>query len=410
MSKSNYDIFSDSVIGIEVFIYSDGYYDFYTSLLSIKRKKIEIQEINTFVKGTLKELAASYEYETIPACITISGSSIIHRKIKANAAENDQSLLNKVLPNADIADFYLQKYIIDSDEVYISVVRKSALSAFLLQSQDSGINIIKCTLSPWVTTAIFPLLPNYDVHKFNTDIIAGHFNLFVENNKISHVDTLAENSTLMVDLSGIKCESNHLLSFAVAFSYLTDSLVSQLSLEVVDLSLQELKYKKKFYKIGIIAVASFFLLLLTNFGLFIYWHNKVKLKQNELTINESIIAEVNALEKLLHDRESFFTQNGISTDAHLSLYADRIGASLPPSLILTKLSLDPVTFNEEKNKTIFTPGIIIIKGLAKYSIEVNEWINDLKKIEWVKNAKLISYKEEGIEKVGVFEIELSLKK
>ena len=101
-----------------------------------------------FLSITLEELAKE-NTKQIPVYISIGGKGIIHKKVKTDDYTKDQDLLNQVLPNASIKDFYLQKYFISSTSCWVSVIRKDVLDALIINLEKLKLFGVQLYLGPF---------------------------------------------------------------------------------------------------------------------------------------------------------------------------------------------------------------------------------------------------------------------
>lgn len=406
ISESGFDLFVEKVNGVEVLINDDNSYNFSVASLSISKNKLQVIEYKSFRDSGIADLAID---KTIPLCVAFSGKWVISRKIQIDKTDTDQILLGKVLPNATLSEFFLQRYDIDEGNAFISIIRKKVIDDFLLASKENGLNIILCSLGPFSVQSIFPLLLNHDAQRFYSDLNTGNYNVAIEKNKIVNISAPEILESKDLDLSGVACASEYLLAFSAAFSHFTKAEHSTIHIPQIDEALSEYGFKRKFRNTGIIYAFVIFGLLVVNFALFSYWNDRNKDMQARVAISSSDVALVDKLKKQIIDRESFFSQNGITASTRNSFYADRIAASLPPSLSLTQLNINPVKIDDETKKMSYAPLIIKVRGSARYSIEVNEWMKELKKMSWVSEATLTNYKQESSGTSGIFDIEMKIK-
>jgi hypothetical protein len=406
ISSSGFDLFIEKVNGLEVFVNDEDTYDFSLATLSKSKSKLEANDFKQFLQTNIKSIDID---RTIPLCISLSGKWVINRKVQIDKDDTEQILLSKVLPNATLSDFYLQKYEISDSMAYVSIIRRKVIQDFLQECNDVGLKIISCSLGPFSLQSIFPLIENHDLERFYSDMTAGNYTLAIEKNKIVNITSPDTNESKSINLSGIECPSEYLLSFSVAFSHLIKFSTAAASIPQVNEALTEYRYNRKFRKTGIIYVCVIFCMLLINFLIFSYLNDCNKEIQSKLAISASDVALVDKLKKQIADRANFFTQNGIAAHTRNSFYADQIAATLPSSLSLTQLTINPVKIDDETQKISYTPLVIKIKGNTKYSIEVNEWMKELKKMTWASEATLVNYKQESSGTQGIFDIEMKIK-
>ena len=85
-------------------------------------------------------------------------------------------------------------------------------------------------------------------------------------------------------------------------------------------------------------------------------------------------------------------QTGIFENKKLSVYADKIAASMPQDIVLRDLYFNPQTQETEEDSLVsFNANQLIIKGNCTKSLLLNEWVNVLKSQSYVKSVNLESF-------------------
>src|SRR5690606_33707471 len=97
-----------SAIGVELIYNAKDSYTLIAIELTSSKNGIEISK--RFTDITFEELVKE-NAKNLPLYISIGGKGIIHKKVKTNEHTKDQELLNQVLPNASLKDFYIQQSI-----------------------------------------------------------------------------------------------------------------------------------------------------------------------------------------------------------------------------------------------------------------------------------------------------------
>jgi Tfp pilus assembly protein PilN len=118
----------------------------------------------------------------------------------------------------------------------------------------------------------------------------------------------------------------------------------------------------------------------------------------ELNLYESKNNQITQLLESYQKKKNLIEQAGIFDNKKMSVFADKIAASLPNEILLRELYFNPEEGDtEEDSLTNFTENQLIIKGNCSKSLILNEWINILKSQSFVKNVNLETfiYNSEG---------------
>jgi hypothetical protein len=118
--------------------------------------------------------------------------------------------------------------------------------------------------------------------------------------------------------------------------------------------------------------------------------------------------EMEKLSKEVKEKEAFLSGAGWLQSSSACYYADRIAATVPPSVKLTELSINPLDEkkSKEEKKQLFSTGSILIKGDCSRPTELNEWLDQIKLIDKINKARLVNYFYDNKENKGSFSIEI----
>jgi len=396
---------SNSVNGIELVIQQDGSYVF--NFVTIKKKKTSlITENSQYGIKSIDDLKNSLDVKS-PCYIVINGKGVITKKVQLKQDESVKGILNKVLPNANDADFCYQKNQINDSNYFVSIIRKDILNGiFDLLVKNGLVYIIDCFIGPIILNNCFKTIEPIEKVEFL------NYNFILNDNQIidfSYLDTRSEMKTININGDSVSVEL--LNSFGAGLSYFIPSEIGiQNSSELVDI-ISNAKEKKKFFVRGYgLLIFSFFLLLINYVAFNHYWSQNNELN-SKLEINTSSLRLLDTLKKELNQKSLFLEQNGMLEVSMTSYYADQIAQTLPNSLNLTELIIHPIKKqkpNEELELLFFENNQILVTGNCKSSTEVNEWMKVLKSKSWVSTIELINYKQENAKEIGVFTLQITI--
>ncbi len=388
-------------VGLDIFVLPDNSYSLSFCILRKKGSKISTEKS---ISG-IKNIASLKEYlsPALPVSLVIGGRGLLHKKLSRSENESDAMLLQKVLPNANAEDFYIQRTPAGTDKQFVSVARKGVIGALLKELNDAGFMITSCSFGPFCVNALLPMLPASTV---NSEIETEHYRLSVSDGKI--VDTSAP-LLIGVDRGGLLIGSeevtkNTLLSFAAAFSSLlnlqTDIIPS------VAGSREEFKQKTIFQKTLKVSLAGIFLLLLVNYFAFDHFWKKSNELKSRYSLNQESVQKLEKLKKEIAEKEQFYERTNILSPSLTSFYADRIAAELPEHIKLSRLEVHPKQKSAEEGSLSFSSRTVNVKGLCRKSIELNDWMKEIRKSKWVNEVKLLNYSQD--KDGGEFNLEIQL--
>ena len=390
-----------AAFGVELVFNTKDTYTIIALELTSTKEGVEVSR--RFIDITLEELAKK-NTKNIPVYFSIGGKGVIHKKVKAEDTVKDQDLLNQVLPNASMKDFYLQQSKIEGFESWVSIIRKDVLDGLIEKVEKLNLFGVEMYLGPFAIEKTIQLIDKISLSTTSHELI-------IENNNIIQLDSLGSVSNgEEYNIEGEIINSHELIAFGTVFNHFVSSTkIIPISSAKVEETKEEYLYKNKSLIVGFGIVAFFFVLVMTNMviaGSYEKTHNKLQYQVNS---KREYVVELTKLEEELKTKEQFIQSSGVARASRISYYTDQIGLSIPASIQLNQLFINPLTKKINKAEDInFNYNSIKITGTVSRSIELNNWIKTLKEYEWVSEINIISFIQDNIKTVGEFEIEVKM--
>lgn len=322
------------------------------SLVRYERKGKDLKLTDTFEFSGLESLKEK-TITTVPVVIVISGKGVIGKSVAVDPGEDRNVLLSKTIPNVTKGDLSSQLSIADGKGELV-MIRRTMLGEILEQIVAAGFTQIQDCI-----------------------LIAGN------------TMNISEEMVRQLWSREIKGVDD-------------DRFLNGLMNEYKD----RIRFKKK---VAVILSLVFFVLLL-NFLVFDHYrsiHNEIS---GSLLMN---VAELDRYQKLKTEtdqKRTFLEQNGFLGASQSSFYADRLAAILPNSMSWSSLSIYPLLKKKDDTEPIgFDNRLIRVEGKCSKSADLNEWMKQLKKSDWVRNVELINYSQEAEKAPGNFVVALQLR-
>ena len=201
-----------------------------------------------------------------------------------------------------------------------------------------------------------------------------------------------------------------LIAFGTAFNHFISStkIISVAVDKVVEFK-EEYLNKNKSLIVGFGVVVFFFIVVMGNMIIgnsYEKTHNKLQYQVNS---KKQYVEELNQLEEQLKIKEQFIQSSGVARASRISYYTDQIGISIPETIQLNQLFINPLEKRINKAEDInFNYNSIKLTGTVSRSIELNNWIKLLKEYDWVNEIIIVSFIQDNIKTVGEFEIEVTI--
>ena len=394
------------VMGIDISILEGARYKINLSLLQLKKEEIQI----VFTKPGLSDLTQIKDIlpEHVPVALAIDGKGILNKQLAVSANTPDKDLIRQIIPGAKIEDFYLQKYQIGADKLWVSIIRQQTLDKIIQDFTDKEIDLIDINLGPIALDAIKQVLLG---EQQDGIFQAGAYQLEYEAGSIKEITKNISPKEVDIQLGDDKISSDLILSYALAMQVFLDNKIG-LQLPALK-TFRETWLHKKLAKPLLYGVIGFsFLLILSNFLYFSYISSAVQDLSGELQVHKNNLNRLESLKAEVESKKAFLKETGWLQSSKTSYYADQLALSLPQSTKFNELIVYPeyidVKNNRDKTLKTFESDKILINGVSRNSKIFNEWLAKIKTWQWVKTVNLLSYSQHKVGSKADFSVSIIL--
>lgn len=383
------------IYGLEV-NWQHGQLTYYLLKLIRKGSKATIESSSTF--STQEELFKAID-KNIPIALVFNGRGVLLKVV--NQTETGwEALLQQALPSVTAEDFITQLFQAENEQ-QLAILRKESALEVMDQIQQAGYYITHIGISLQIASVILPLLNEnqsaFAIHQQIVGIEPGHL-----------LSLRSDGATQTISIGDQQVHSNYVLSFAIALQALLGINSTIYNLQEASTFKANYLLKKRAYFLSGIVLVLLFILLLANFLLFSYLGPKTNERSIQLSNHQQQLEQITTLEQELQQKQKLAGNNSVLSSSKVSFYADDIARTLPSGIQLLDLNIFPKleTSNREENYQ-FDKKVIRIKGQTRNSAKLNLWIKQLESLDWVKQVKVLPYKEDK-QGLGTFELVLLL--
>ncbi len=375
-----------SVCGVECVFEETGLI-FNYSVLQTKKNKVEF-----VVKGQTKdisEICKIAKKSNAPIVLSITGKGVISKKVIFS--ENDSLQLNDLvkqhLQTVNANEFYVQFYKNETQSGYLSICRKEQVDDLIKQLALQKAECVNVFIGPMVCNSLSGLTVSHNrlyTSLYQLDLVNGYVESVVAN--------IVANTQEPLTVGDLKIEVQQTISFASSFNYLTrqQNFIS----DDVNINNLSSKHSEKL-KIRVLLftfITILFVISGVNSVLFFQKFEEDSVLQVELNLYESKNAQITQLLENYQKKKNLIEQTGIFDNKKLSIFADKIAASLPNDIVLREMYFNPeIGETEEDSLMDFHERQLIIKGNCNKSLILNEWVNVLKSQSFVKSVNLENF-------------------
>lgn len=399
---------SKTAVGVEVILLPENAYEINVVVLKKIKSILAIEKQKEGIVS-FEELAQLIDPK-LPIILVLNGKGIIHRKVTFFENDTQVTLLNKVLPNANLNEFDLQETSISSSQGFVSLIRSSIINEIIEQLKKNKLTgIVGCLLGPFVINNLLPLI--------NTDIISNEqlrfssYQLQIREQQITEIGSTEEEEEEAIQIGDDRIQPKLLIAFGAALSYFLGADAGIAKSELIDNIKEEFKQKQKFEFIGWSLLIAAFSVLLVNYFVFNNYWTKTRDLSSTLASNQSALNRYDTLKVEFEKKKEFLQQNGLLENSRTSFYADKLAGSLPSSIQWIDVNIHPVKkkqVNDETEGFFFENKSIKISGKCQRSTDLNDWMKEVKLKSWISSVTLLNYTQDNATDDGLFLIEIKL--
>jgi Tfp pilus assembly protein PilN len=373
------------VISLEMEFSGEGTCVFRAISFEKNKKGIQFEVLKTY--PSIAVLKGAWKKETA-VVLCISGRGIITKRIEKG--DDDKFSLRLVLPNANEEDFYVQAYDAEQYQL-VTLVRRSQVDEWLKELSGMGFLFARIQLGMPSAFSLGLILQRENV-------LLPSGNLVFEEGRLEQVIPSVEAATPL-EVDGKQISPSNLLALGNGFSYYLSeegAMAEQFASANVELAHQgeeELHYRRLLYKVGFGALAILMVVLVFNQLVRNHYEDRYMILEEILAATANERQELAEMKIELQQKQDLVNTTGMNSAARLSFYMDRIGATVPESIVLNDLSVNPL--KERKlnagEKAGFQFGKIYVSGTVSHTEALNAWVEDLKALEWAREVVIDKY-------------------
>jgi hypothetical protein len=368
------------------------------ALLVLKKKKNEFRVENQKLLGSIKEVE-----ETIPKnqhlYLVVNNNQVLSKSI--NKELSADKALQKSFPTIRISDFYYELIQL-KEKTLVSICRKDYIHKLIDEYTNENLNIIGFTLG---NNSIVHLLPFIE----NNFILTSNASFVKNNDELISYASQAKKDSNLYSINGLEITNNYILPLASILSYFTNAEFLTNNFQGFNESIKKQYSQKRFFNIGLkTGLGVLFISLLINFLIFDYFNKKITNLSHKAQINQSYKEQLLLLNNTIGKKKKMVDDIVNSSTSKTSLYFDKIGATVPGSILLISMNYQPFSAALEKEKNIvLNSKTIIIKGTSSSGIDFTNWVKVFENSDWIGSIEIIDYGI-GKGKNTSFELKLNL--
>lgn len=374
-----------AVCGVEC-VFGETGITFHYALLQSRKNRIEIAKQGS--SADPGEVLAAAKKMSAPVCLVLNGKGIMVKKILfgTNDTLDPKELMQQHLPAIQASEFYSQFYKNDHGSGHITLCRKEQLNQLIEQFTKQKAEPADVFIGPAVCNALALITASYNRLTTST------WRLELSSGFLEESYPAGDTDPVNLNIDGLTVAPAQVPAFAAGFAYLTRQQVySTGNPEVKGLSKQHHESIKVrmalFFFIAVLFVVSGI-----NSVIFFQKFEENSALEVELNLYESKNSQITKLLEEYQKKKSLIEQAGVFEHKKISVYADKIAASLPQDIVLREMYFNPEDGETQQDSLAdFRQNELIIKGNCSKSLLLNDWVNVLKSQSFVRSVNLENY-------------------
>lgn len=390
-----------TVCGVECF-FSENEISFNYSIITIKKNKVEFV-IKGNTTSNSDEILKIAKKNNAPIVLNITGKVVISNYIILGESENYEieTLIKNYLPTINPNDFYIQFFKNKNNSGFLSICRKEQADLIIAQFTNQKQVPVNLFIGPLALNSLSSLTKQLNF------IYSNNYQFELTDGYIQNINYSANNSSNKID--NLEIASNEIIPFASAFSYLTRQPVYSSNNKEVTSLLENHQQKLKLNVLIFAFIAIVFVISAINSVVFFNIFEEHSQLEVELNLYESKNAQITQLLESYQKKKNLIEQAGIFENKKLSIFADKIGSTLPNEIVLKEMYFNPeIGETEEDSLVNYNKNQLQIKGNCNKSQLLNEWINVLKNQNFIKSVNLQNFIYNSESHLPNFTIEIEL--
>ncbi len=352
------------------------------ALIKLQQKSGELHVVSEDVFQDIEEVAPEVDKKN-PLVLVINASQILKKQVSLDSKLDSVQKVIQAFPNLDLEKFYYE--ILDTKGLeMVSIGKKEHLNELFLALKNSGIVPSKVSLGVSDLGASIPYLKDACIQGSNFQLQ----NVGGSDFKLKPDDS---GQQTRLETNGLKLSNTSLLSFSGVLGYI---MGSNKTTNLMDLNQQ---FKDRFqnyriFNIGLKWGLGFMLAtLLINFAFFSHYHRKVMAMESGYDIEQQQELLQSTKERVAQKEQRLDKVLGASSSKS-TFYLDRLGLSLPNTVLLDEMTYQPLLKPIREGKAIqIERKSILISGQSSDKLQFAQWTELIEKKEWIETVEVLSY-------------------
>lgn len=346
------------------------------ALLLVQKKKTSITILKKETFTNFEELTSNLDSK-IPVILHVEGKGILNKKIDF---DNEQDVNWYKNIKLETLSYTSSK---NENVTFLSFTRKNLIEEWVAKFSSLQFQILDVYTGSFISSLLSKTI---DKKNITTSQLILHF----EDNELVDFSRNENNDNKSYKIGEDVLESCYLPLYASVIHFLIpiDSIEKS---KVDGLNIEEYTFKKAFNYLGVFMLAFYLVLLLISyFGINYFSSKNAELNYRNVFSNQAF-KKLEDLEKQKSNKLKILSETGLTSNKFLTFYAYEINKNTLSGIQLSELKVNPLEVETKPSKKVLLLNkVILISGQAQNEMVFNNWIENLKKMNWIKKFEITS--------------------
>ncbi|NJK98849.1 MAG: type II and III secretion system protein [Bacteroidales bacterium] len=361
---------NSSVYGMYCHIGNDGENTFALVYVENKKGLLSFECIYTPFNH-LDEIKVAIKKD-VPIYLIVDGKGVLLKKI---IPDPDKAIIKQIIPSAQDHEFISDHISTRDKSIIAALARTDLLTDIVIQCKEAGLNVIHVSLGPIKACKV----PGY-YKELRQTINFGNYSITYdsENDAVNDIIKTDQNQPfeiLKIDYQQVK--SFYMPALGAGMEFFIEEN-HDCDFNLVNTNRKEFLSSILVKKLGIGMGILVFLILMINTLFYFHYTDQLNQLEGKISGDKNILVVLDSLKKEVKWKEKFMKETGILKNSRFSFYADRIAKTVPISISLEKLDINPIIGKVRSNKEVLVePNKVRIEGYTKSSVSLNDWVKSM---------------------------------
>ena len=365
--------------GLE-FFHLDGN-PFY-SLIKLREKNGALHVVSEQVFQTIEEVVPKLDKKHA-LLLVINTSQILKKQVPTDSKLSPAQKVIQAFPNLELENFHYD-ILSTHGPGTVSIGKKEHLNELLSALESKGVVPSRVSLGVSDLGATLPYL-------MESKVKGSNFQLSKTGDTDFELEPNDSAEPTKFELNGLNLSNTSLLAFSAILGYIIGA-DKKTSLKDVTQRFENRFQNDRVFDFGLKwGLAMVLAILLINFVFFSHYHGKVMAMDSGHDIEQQQV-QLQSIKERIAQKEERLKKVLSASSSKSTFYLDRIALELPNTILLDKMTYQPLLKPIRDGKQIeMEYNSILVSGQSGDKVQFAQWTETLEQKNWIETVEVLNY-------------------